>query len=172
MATKVRPRIRCECGGVFASDNALAQHQKDSPRHQTSNTVPILVSAAGSHRTNQTSRRSGAFVARSRIPTSSASSSNYDFEDPPPPYSEHDDGERYRGRSDYPPLNSRFYTFSREVNDQRSATRVAARESRDHESVTKNEAATLAAPMTIPLVPVWVFPVPVVDGQMGFHCTQ
>ncbi|KAI8947418.1 hypothetical protein F4801DRAFT_512711 [Xylaria longipes] len=87
----------------------------------------------------QTARRSGAFVARGRIPTSSAYDSNNDFDEPPPPYSEYDrsdDSRRYDSgiryddsdRSDGPPspasleplglLNGRYEIFSHEVNDQ------------------------------------------------------
>ncbi|KAI0449624.1 hypothetical protein F5B21DRAFT_35452 [Xylaria acuta] len=56
-------------------------------------------------RTKQTARRSGAFVARGRIPTSSAiDSSNNDFDEPPPPYSEYDrhgDSDHYNSSDRY-----------------------------------------------------------------------
>ncbi|KAI1745438.1 hypothetical protein F4680DRAFT_402175 [Xylaria scruposa] len=94
-----------------------------------------VVGAARSPRTKQTARRSGAFVARGRIPTSSAHDSNNDFGEPPPPYSEYDDSERYDSerydserydsdRSDHSSLpslgllNGRYDIFSHEVNEQ------------------------------------------------------
>ncbi|KAI0552825.1 hypothetical protein F4679DRAFT_534047 [Xylaria curta] len=84
-----------------------------------------VIGAARSPRTKQTARRGGAFVARGRIPTSSAADSNNDFDEPPPPYSEYDNSERYDSdRSDYPSLpslgllNGRYDIFSHEANGQ------------------------------------------------------
>ncbi|KAI0866065.1 hypothetical protein F4860DRAFT_206104 [Xylaria cubensis] len=47
-----QPRVRCDCNRSFATASALAQHQKDSPRHQNNpqanntpnDAVPTLIS--------------------------------------------------------------------------------------------------------------------------------
>ncbi|KAI0472367.1 hypothetical protein F4859DRAFT_102373 [Xylaria cf. heliscus] len=99
----------------------------------------------GPPRIDRSARRSGAFFARGRIPTSSAYDSDNDSDEPPPPYSEydhHDESDHYNSsdrsdesdhyddsdRSDDPPspdsleplglLNGRYDIFSREVNSQ------------------------------------------------------
>ncbi|KAI0426611.1 hypothetical protein F5Y09DRAFT_345502 [Xylaria sp. FL1042] len=59
------------------------------PSRGSTSTTPTA--AGGPYRTKQTARRSGAFVARGRIPSSSAFDSNRDFDEPPPPYREYDD---------------------------------------------------------------------------------
>ncbi|KAI1753692.1 hypothetical protein F4782DRAFT_65608 [Xylaria castorea] len=75
----------------------------------------------------QTARRSGAFVARGRIPTSSAYDSSNDFDESPPPYGEYDrddDSDRSDDSSSPPSLeplgllNGRYDIFSHEVKDQ------------------------------------------------------
>ncbi|KAJ2985469.1 hypothetical protein NUW58_g5513 [Xylaria curta] len=92
-------------------------------------------------RAKQTARRSGAFVARGRVPTSGAFSSSNDFEEPPPPYSEYDNNsydnsdqyddsdrdDHYGAYNNSPPsssleplglLNGRYDIVSREAYDQ------------------------------------------------------
>ncbi|KAI0804915.1 hypothetical protein GGR55DRAFT_690868 [Xylaria sp. FL0064] len=59
------------------------------PRRGSTSTTPAA--AGGPGRTKQTARRSGAFGARGRIPTSGPLDSNDDFDEPPPPYREYDD---------------------------------------------------------------------------------
>ncbi|KAI1132529.1 hypothetical protein F5Y10DRAFT_230788 [Nemania abortiva] len=74
-------------------------------------------------------RRSGAFAARGRIPSSSSFAANDDYDEPPPPYQEYDHGgyDDSDGHDDSEPpppsqslglLNGRYDIFSNEVNSQ------------------------------------------------------
>ncbi|KAI1201485.1 hypothetical protein F5X97DRAFT_289745 [Nemania serpens] len=80
-------------------------------------------------RTKQTARRSGAFVARGRIPSSSAMDPDDDSDEPPPPYREYDDDDDDDDDGHDNPtssqsleplglLNGRYDIFSNEVNGQ------------------------------------------------------
>ncbi|KAI0550824.1 hypothetical protein F4679DRAFT_583193 [Xylaria curta] len=91
-----KPTVASHTGNgnaVGSNDDFLNLNYNATSRQVSqSNTVlppRPLISAARSPRA---ARRNGAFIARGRIPTSSASNSNNDFEEPTPPCSEHDDG--------------------------------------------------------------------------------
>ncbi|KAI1172326.1 hypothetical protein F4777DRAFT_516820 [Nemania sp. FL0916] len=81
-------------------------------------------------RTKQTARRSGAFFARGRVPTTDGYDSDNDFDEPPPPYEEfdddhHDDYDEYDDPDDGSDrlrplglLNGRYDMISKEVTGQ------------------------------------------------------
>ncbi|KAI3340315.1 hypothetical protein F4824DRAFT_417556 [Ustulina deusta] len=132
-ASKAKPTTSTPQPKKAASTSANSDRKQTARRGGISqgpsrgSTSTTQTATNGPYRTKQTAPRSGAFVARGRIPTSSAFGSNGGFDEPPPPYQEYDDDDDSDDSDDPPPpsslgplglLNGRYGIFSNEANDQ------------------------------------------------------